>query len=105
MVKDKDATDKTQKEIQEEIAKALGHSGEQLESVLAELRKLEKILEKTLDNEEYNNLVDQYNSLVKTARVRREMLVIHREAIGVRKHSFIDTFYPIPDKKRKRKDP
>jgi len=105
MARDKDAADKTQKEIQEEIAKALGHTGEQLESVLVKIRKLEKILEKTLDAEEYNNLVDQYNSLVKDAQTRRDMLVIHREAIGVRKHTFIDTFYPVPDKKKKRKSP
>lgn len=42
---------------------------------------------------------------MKTAQARREMLVIHREAIGIRKHTFIDTFYPVPDKKRKRKGP
>jgi hypothetical protein len=46
--------------------------------------------------------VDKFNDLHRLALLRREMLVIHREAIKVFKHSYIDVFYPIPDKKKKR---
>jgi len=99
----KDGIDKTQEELIEEMAKALGHSGHQLESVLVKLKEIETLMDEALSTEEYNSLVDQYNELHKLALVRREMLVIHREALGVFKHTFIDLFYPIPAKKKKRK--
>jgi hypothetical protein len=98
----KDSIAKTQEELKEEIAKSLGHSGQQLESVLTQLRKIEELMAQAKDHEEYNGYVDKFNSLLKLALTRREMLVIHREAIGVLKHSYIDTFYPIPEKKKKR---
>jgi hypothetical protein len=97
----KDSVDKTQEELKEEIAKSLGHSGEQLESVLTQLKEIEALLEQTTDNEEYNEYVEKFNSLLKLAITRREMLVIHREAIGALKHSYIDAFYPVPEKKKR----
>lgn len=99
---DNGCVDKTQKEILEEIAKALGNTGQQLEDAIGELRKLDKMLEETSDDDEYNALVDRFNELRRLALVRREMLMIHREAIKIYKHSIIDVFYPIPDKKKKR---
>jgi hypothetical protein len=98
----KDSVDKTQEEILEEMAKALGHSGYQLESVLNQLKELEALMDQARGIEEYNSLVDKFNELHNLALIRREMLVIHREAIKVFKHSFIDVFYPIPGKKRKK---
>lgn len=98
----KDGIDKTQEELLEEMAKALGHSGHQLEAVLVQLKDLEAVMDQTEDTQEYNALVDKFNELHRLALVRREMLVIHREALGVYKHSYIDVFYPIPEKKRKR---
>jgi hypothetical protein len=98
----KDSIDKTQQEIMEEMAKALGHSGHKLESVLGQLNDLDALMDRTQDIEEYNSLVERFNELHKLAISRREMLVIHREALGVFKHSYIDIFYPIPKKKRKK---
>lgn len=98
----KDGIDKTKEELIEEMAKALGHTGSQLEAVLVKLKELDAVMDRTQDIEEYNTLVDKFNELHKLALLRREMLVIHREALGVFKHSFIDLFYPIPQKKRKR---
>lgn len=98
----KDSVHKTQEEIIEEMAKALGHSGNMLEDVLERLDALEKKLEKTEDVQRYNLLVDEFNELRKQALLRREMLMIHREAIGIRKHRYMDASYPIPQKKRKK---
>ena len=86
----------------EEMAKALGSSGHQLESVLEQLKELDAHMGRTQNIEEYNSLVEKFNELHKLALSRREMLVIHREALEVFKHSYIDIFYPIPDKKRKK---
>jgi hypothetical protein len=98
----KDSVDKTQQEILEEMAKALGSTGHQLESVLDQLKELDALMGRTQSIEEYNSLVEQFNELHKLALTRREMLMIHREALGVFKHTFIDIFYPIPEKKRKK---
>jgi hypothetical protein len=98
----KDSIDKTQQEIMEEMAKALGHSGHQLESILEQLKELDVLMGQTQGIEEYNALVEKFNELLKLALTRREMLMIHREALGVFKHTFIDIFYPIPPRKRKK---
>ncbi|MCU0575328.1 MAG: hypothetical protein MUD15_00705 [Desulfobacterota bacterium] len=102
MAKKSDGVDKTQKELLEEMAKALGSTGHQLETVLGRIKEMESLLEQATDTDEYNSLVDKYNDLHRLALVRREMLVIHREALGVFKHGYIDVFYPIPEKKRKK---
>lgn len=102
MAKDSDGIDKTQKELLEEMAKALGSTGHQLETVIGEMKDLEALMEQTPDIDEYNALVDTYNDLHRLALLRREMLVIHREAMKIFKHSYIDAFYPIPEKKRKK---
>lgn len=99
---ERDSVDKTQEEIVEEIAKSLGHSGDLLEGVLAKLGALGEKLAGEEDEERYNALVDQYNDLRKEALTRREMLVIHREAIGLWRHEDLDACYPIPPKKRKK---
>jgi hypothetical protein len=98
----KDSVDKTQQEIMEEMAKALGSSGHQLESVLEQLKEIDVLMDQTQNIEEYNALVEKFNELHKLALTRREMLMIHREALGVFKHTYIDIFYPIPGKKRKK---
>ncbi|MBN2298523.1 MAG: hypothetical protein JXM72_08010 [Deltaproteobacteria bacterium] len=98
----KDSVDKTQQEIIEEMAKALGHTGDKLEDVLDELHKIEEELESISDINKYNAMVDSFNSLRKKALNRREMLMIHREALGAFKHNYVDRYYPIPNKKEKK---
>lgn len=98
----KDSVDKTQEEIVEEISKALGNSGYLLENILKELDKLEKSLELVEEVGKYNSLVDTYNTLRKDAVFRKDMLKIHREAVGIREHGYLDEYYPIPPKKRKK---
>ena len=66
------------------------------------MRDLEALMDQTTDIHEYNTLVDRFNDLHRLALLRREMLVIHREAIKIFKHSYIDVFYPIPEKRRKK---
>jgi DNA topoisomerase VI subunit B len=98
----KDSVDKTQEEIIEEMAKALGHTGYKLEVVLEEMKKMEREMQ-DLDNiDEYNEMVETFNTLRRQALNRKEMLMIHREALGVYKHNYIDKYYPIPHKKEKK---
>ncbi len=99
----KDSVEKTQEEIIEEMAKALGHTGDKLEAVLLKLKKIEQELETTDDLDTYNALIDTFNATRKQALSRRQMLMIHREALGVRRHGYVDNFYPIPGKRDKKK--
>jgi hypothetical protein len=99
----RDSVDKTQEEIVEEIAKSLGHSGEKLEGVLLKLEALEEKMAGVEDAVRYNTLVDQFNEIRKEALQRREMLMIHREAIGLWRHKDLDACYPVPPKKRKKR--
>ncbi len=98
----RDGVDKTQEEIVEEMAKALGHSGDLLEYILKRLDALDRELKMTEDVQAYNAMVEEFNSLRRQAVSRREMLMIHREAIGVRKHRYVEICYPIPGKKAKK---
>ncbi|MCD6280219.1 MAG: hypothetical protein J7J85_01250 [Deltaproteobacteria bacterium] len=98
----KDSVEKTQEEIIKEIAKALGHTGYLLDAVLEEMKQLEYKMVRTIEKDDYNNLVDKFNMKRQEALFRRDMLIIHREAIGVRQHKFLDKYYPIPEKKEKK---
>ena len=96
-----DSIEKTQQELMEEMAKALGHSGHQLKSILEQLKELDALLDKTQGHRGYNILVGKFNSF-KTADTRREMLMIHREALRVFKHTYIDIYYPSLKRRGKR---
>lgn len=98
----KDSVEKTQEEILQEMAKALGHTGSILEETLKQLEEIEFSMSQIEDMEEYNRMVDTFNAVRKRAIFRRKMLIIHREALGARQHKFMDIFYPIPSMKRKR---
>jgi len=97
----KDSVDKTQEEIIKEMAKALGHSGYLLDTAIEELRQIEDQMTRTNNKEAINRLVERFNTKREEALFRRYMLIIHREALGVRQHKFLDKYYPIPDKKKK----
>jgi hypothetical protein len=98
----KDGVEKTQEEILQEMAKALGHTGSMLEETLKQLEEIELSMSQIEDMEEYNRMADIFNAVRKRAIFRRKMLIIHREALGMRQHKFMDIFYPIPPMKRKR---
>ncbi len=98
----KDSVEKTQEEIIKEMARALGYSGYLLDVVLKEMKQLEKAMAHAKAKDDYNSLVEKFNMKRKEALEKRDMLIIHREAIGMRQHKFLDKYYPIPDKKKKK---
>lgn len=97
-------------EILQEMAEALGNSGERVERALARLNdslsrigELKKrlalenqtdeaiIIKASLENE-----VRLYNSLRQEALEQFRWLIIHREALGIRNHTPVLEQYPIP---------
>lgn len=95
-------------EILQEMAEALGNSGERVEKALAKLQEsLSRIreLESRLAFEPHGVIpirasleeeVRLYNSLRQQALEQFRWLIIHREALGIRNHAQVAEQYPIP---------
>jgi len=108
----KNGFDKTQEEILQERAEALGHAGERLFSVLKELKEIEKIIDskaafiRSGDDgteravREINSEIDRYNRTREYAKLRYYYLIVIREAVGFRRHKQVEEIYGIPPQKR-----
>ncbi len=95
-----------EKEILQEIAEALGNAGIRVEEALGELRKLDQEIDdmqkKSSEKDEQKQLlamIDRFNDLREVAISQFRNLLIHREAVGFRKHDQMKVKYPIPPKK------
>jgi Mn-dependent DtxR family transcriptional regulator len=97
-----------EKEILQEIAEALGNAGLRVEETLNKLDELGAAIEERQkkklneeDGEELLNMIDRFNELREVAISRFRNLLIHREAVGFRKHDQMAAKYPLPPKKRR----
>jgi len=109
-------------ELLRERAAVLARAGRAVEDALAELTKLEHHITiiqeqlKTLmiqdhdaDNiqgqqlliAEINSIIDQFNTVRKTAQLKYYYLIVTREAMGLRRHNMIQEIYIIPARKKK----
>lgn len=98
------------KEILQEMAEALGNSGERLERAIAILEEssakissLMAALERTSSERQRRKLEEKiraeaanYNHLRKEALEQLRWLIIHREALGMRSHGLVAEKYKIP---------
>lgn len=91
-------------EMVKEQAEALGRTGrrvddcvQRLHEVEAELRRLEETGD---DVDRINELTEVFNALRTEALVLLKHLVIHREAIGFRRHRILGDLYRIPGRRR-----
>jgi predicted transcriptional regulator len=50
--------------------------------------------------EEINEQIHQYNRMREYAKLRYYYLIVTREAMGLRRHSWVEKTYPIPPKKK-----
>ncbi|PKN71584.1 MAG: hypothetical protein CVU54_00745 [Deltaproteobacteria bacterium HGW-Deltaproteobacteria-12] len=109
-------------ELLRERAAVLARAGRAVEDALAELTKLEhqiKIIQEQLktlviqepdDDDlqeqqmlitEINLIIDQFNTVRKTAQLKYYYLIVTREAMGLRRHNMIQETYIIPARKKK----
>ena len=84
-----------EKEIVQEMAYALGRSAAKVDHALLEL----EILQRELDSSTLPAQRDALRQAIKgkrreALRLRRELL-IHREALGIRRNDILETMYPI----------
>jgi hypothetical protein len=114
-----------QEELQRERAEVLSRAGERVDSILQQLKNLEDDIEGllrplngncsgvTMDGglfpeakmpkpvivEKVNQTIIQYNTLREEAKLRYHYLIITREAMGLRKHHWVEAIYKIPARK------
>jgi hypothetical protein len=92
--------EKLEREIVHEKAAALGRAGERLESALATARALGAALDDEREPTRRAALLREYETARRQAATARLMLLIQREAIGLRHHRDVDRQFPEPPRRR-----
>jgi hypothetical protein len=116
----KNGFEKTREEIFQERAEILYHTGDKLSKALDRLKAIEEEIEAKLDIlresvknglekdcselfKETNREIRKYNKAREHAELRYYYLIVTREAMGLRRHKWVDETYKIPPKKERLK--
>jgi hypothetical protein len=91
--------ERLEREIVQEKAATLGRAGERLEAALAAARSLGHTLDAERDPARRAALLREYEAARRQAAAARLMLVIQREAIGLRYHRDVDRQFPEPPRR------
>ena len=86
-----------EKEIIQEMAYALGRSAAKVDHALLELELLEAELGKCESPQRREELARAIKAKRTQARALRRELLIHREALGIRRNDILETMYPIAE--------
>ncbi len=105
----KPAIEKVESEIRQEKAEALGRTGERLEQILVEIRRLRRKLvtlaegrrvgtggEHTIGAEILKALAKDAELCGRAREIRHQLVVQQEEAVGFRCHEEVDRHYPMP---------
>ena len=88
-----------EREIVHEKAATLGRAGERLEASLAAARALAHTVDSERDPARRAALLREYEAARRQVAAARLMLVIQREAIGLRHHRDVDRQFPEPPRR------
>jgi hypothetical protein len=102
------AVEKTEAELLKERAEVLGRAGEALSRALMLLRAIEESIQAKLSSgirdddalRELNAEIANFNQARENAKTRYYYLIVTREAMGFRRHPFVEEFYRIPPRKK-----
>lgn len=95
-MKRREGFERLEQEIVKEKAAALGRAGERLEAALADAEALRRALDAETDPLRRTELLPRYRTARHQALLARTMLLIQREAIGLRHHRDVDQQFPEP---------
>jgi hypothetical protein len=95
----REGLERLDKEIVQEKAAALGRAGERLEAALASARATGEALDAERDPTQRAALPREYEVARRRVASARLMLVIQREAIGLRHHRDVDRQFPEPPRR------
>lgn len=111
-----------QEEFLQERAAVLGRAGDSMSKVLEKLHNIEKKIEACLNRLkemeassgknrsrhqmilEINREINKYNQAREYALLRYYYLIVTREAMGMRRHHWVEQQYPVPPRKKRRQD-
>jgi hypothetical protein len=99
-MKPREGLERVEREIVHERATALGRAGERLEAALAAARALGARLDGECDAGRRAVLRREYEAARQHAATARLMLLIQREANGLRHHRDVDRQFPEPPRRR-----
>jgi hypothetical protein len=88
-----------EKEIVREMAEALGRTEDRLNYALLRLELAGREVDAARDEHERAERVRDFNALREQALEARQWLLIHREAVGIRRNKLLFELYPIPPKR------
>ena len=98
-MKRREGFEKLEEEIAREKAAALGRAGERLDAALEEARALGLALDAERDPERRSARLREYEAARRRAEFARMMLLVQREAIGLRHHRLVDQQFPEPPRR------
>jgi hypothetical protein len=98
-MKRREGFERLEQEIVKEKAAALGRTGERLEAALADAEALRRALDGESDVARRIALLREYEGARQRALLARTMLLIQREAIGLRHHRDVDQQFPEPPRR------
>ena len=98
-MKRREGFEKLEEEIAREKAAALGRAGERLDAALEEARALGEALDAEVDPERRLARLGAYEDARRRAEFARMMLLVQREAIGLRHHRVVDQQFPEPPRR------
>ena len=97
-----EALRRTEEEIRAEKAATLGRAGERLEAALAAAEEIRRALEAATEPPALERLSVEYEAARQRALDARRVLIIQREAIGLRNHRVVDQRFPEPPRLSRR---
>jgi hypothetical protein len=92
----REGLERVDREILGEKAATLGRAGERLEQALAELSCAAAALDAAIEPAARQRLAADYEAARARATQARLLLMIQREAVGLRNHRMVDHQYPEP---------
>jgi hypothetical protein len=98
-MKRREGFERLEQEIVKEKAAALGRAGERLEAALAEAQALGLALDAEAEPGRRAARLREYEAARQRAASARTMLLIQREAIGLRHHRVVDQQFPEPPRR------
>ena len=93
------ALERVDREILAEKAATLGRAGERVEAALAAALALWQACETAASAEEATRLGAEYAAARRRALEARRVLVIQREAVGLRDHRLVELCFPAPPRR------
>ena len=92
----KAAQEQLEREIIQEMAAALGRSAEKVVATLGRLAVARRDIDAAVDGAARRDAAVRFNAARVDALRARHELLIHREAVGIRRNEVLETEYPIP---------